>query len=87
MAVTPLNWNTTFYKSSNLKAFVSVGANPENPNEVLYLVSLTDEEHREYFQQEFKQLDEACSFINQRWGEWEASDLANSSGCGTCAAH
>ncbi|MBH47798.1 MAG: hypothetical protein CME71_06470 [Halobacteriovorax sp.] len=88
MAISPLNWNTNTYKSSNLKAFISIGASPSDPEEVLYLVNLTDDEHREYFQEEFSSLDQACSFINERWGDWEQSDLANSgSGCGTCEAH
>lgn len=87
MAVTPLNWNTTLYKSLDLKAFISLAATPENPDEIVYLVNLTDEEHREYFQQEFSHLDEACAFINERWGDWQEADLATGSGCGTCAAH
>ncbi len=88
MTINPMNWNTAFYKLSNLKAFISLGADPAKPDEVLYLVSLTDLEHQEHFQQEFNNLDRACAYINQRWGEWELSDLADSgSGCGTCAAH
>jgi len=88
MTISPLNWNTAFYKLSNLKAFIALGADPVSPDEVLYIVNLTDQEHKEYFQQEFKALYQACSFINNRWGEWELSDLADSgSGCGTCAAH
>ena len=87
MAVTPLNWNTTFYKSLDLKAFISIGANPAAIEEIVYLVNLTDEDNRDYFQQEFKSLDEACRYINQRWGEWEEADLATGSGCGSCAAH
>lgn len=88
MSITPMNWNTSIYKSLNLKAFISIGADPESPEQILYMVSLTDDEHREYFQEEFLQLDDACSFINQRWGDWDETDLAASgSGCGTCEAH
>ena len=87
MAITPLNWNTNFYKSLDLKAFISIGAHPDNTEELIYFVNLTDEEHRDYFQQEFKSLDEACRYINQRWSDWELADLATGSGCGSCAAH
>lgn len=87
MAITPLNWNSTIYKSPDLKAFISLGADPEKPEQMIYLVNLTDDDHREYFQQEFLSLETACSFINERWGDWEETDLGKSGGCGTCSAH
>lgn len=87
MAINPLNWNTTVYKSLDLKAFISIGADPIKPENLLYLVNLTDEHHLEYFQQEFQKLEDACAFINDRWSDWEEVDLATGSGCGTCSAH
>jgi hypothetical protein len=86
------NWNFCHYKNNNLTALVSFGASPEIlEDKFIYYVSVIDEESNELFQQEFDQVESACSFINDKYSEfWDFNDLSintDTGGCGSCAAH
>jgi hypothetical protein len=86
------NWNFCHYKNSNLTALVSFGASPEIlEDKFIYYVSVIDEENNEQFQQEFDNVDTACSFINDKYAEfWDFKDLSfkeDTGGCGSCTAH
>jgi hypothetical protein len=91
MEITQENWNRTRYKSSNLLALISFGAEPLQNGEIqdLYSVLVTNEDYEEVSEQVFKSLEEAISSINLRFASWELVDLAqkSDSGCDSCAAH
>ncbi|MBC96598.1 MAG: hypothetical protein CME63_02545 [Halobacteriovoraceae bacterium] len=90
--ITSDNWTFTQFKSSNLQAFIHLGAEPSDlpdgdPN-ILYLITVLKDEEEELFQWEFPQLHEAIGCINQKYGHWEFSERTQSSGgCGDCSAH
>lgn len=88
------NWNYTSYTCSNLKAFISMGAEyQESDNNkdcpIIYQVSLLEDEKISILEKDFKDLKEACHFINKNYGHWDFSSLeaSKSGGCSTCVAH
>jgi hypothetical protein len=92
--VTAQNWTFTGFESSELLAFIHLGAMPEQEKgqeaKLLYLVTVLKSLEEEVFQLEFESLEEAINSINQRYSHWEFKDRGERSdggGCGTCAAH
>lgn len=92
MRITQENWTSCFYKSLQLKAFISLGADiPQAEGQdppLLYFVTLTNHDHEELFQREFNHLSKALEDINHRYGHWEFIDAENKGeGCSSCEAH
>ena len=94
MNMTKDNWNYCFYKTKDLKAFISLGAMPDHQNEdkaqLVHCVTLSDFSHKELYQEEFEQLDDAVKFIKKKYGHWEFENPLvpkESSGCTDCSAH
>lgn len=93
MAITVENWNFSYFKLQDTKAFISFCAQPiENTGEVSiqYAVTVTDSDENELFQQNFTELPLAIAQINERYKNWEFFNLSERSdkgGCGTCSAH
>ncbi|TNE99415.1 MAG: hypothetical protein EP326_08195 [Deltaproteobacteria bacterium] len=93
MAINQENWNFTYYKSSKLKAFISLsGENRGDEVQILYTLTVTDEDDNEKFQAGFESLPQAVTKINSQYGHWEFVDLeqgksSDDGGCGSCAAH
>lgn len=91
--ITENNWTFCHFKSLQLKAFISFGADPVEDLSaepaLLYFVTLTDHDDAEVFQSDFEKLDLACDFLNEKYGHWEfinAEEDNGGGGCGTCAA-
>ena len=91
--VTEDNWTYCHFKSLQLKAFISFGADPSNVSDgepaLIYFVTLTDHDDAEVFQSDFDELNEACDFLNEKYGHWDFIDAEvdnGGGGCGTCAA-
>jgi hypothetical protein len=87
------NWGHSHYKSTDLKALITFGAELDaagQPRE-LYYVTLTDHDHQEVFQRTFTALSTAIDEINQAYGHWEFVDALEGSstggGCSSCSAH
>ncbi|MCO4795270.1 MAG: hypothetical protein KC493_16245 [Bacteriovoracaceae bacterium] len=94
MKVNQENWNYAFYKSSKLKAFISlVGEEKEGETQLLYTVTVTDPDDNEKFQVDFSELDSALLKLNDQYGHWsfinleKGEDKDSGDGCGSCAAH
>lgn len=91
--ITEDNWNYCNYKSENLKAIISFGADPEDEKmDLLYFVTLLDEENNEIHQKKFTILKDAVDNINTKYHDlWDFEDLGNKNssggGCSTCVAH
>lgn len=91
--VTPDNWSHTHYQFENLRAIISFGANWDESDELIYFVTVLDEDDQEVFQEQFQTLSEACEYINNRYqNEWPIIDLLNpknskEGGCASCVAH
>ena len=89
--ITPENWNYCGLRTRQLRAFVAMGAVPGGdsaPPDVIYCVTVSDEDFQEIHQRDFDTLEKALSFINVRYGEWEFYDLQEGGGgCGSCSAH
>ncbi|HLW57776.1 MAG TPA: hypothetical protein VKY27_10345 [Bacteriovoracaceae bacterium] len=85
------NWNYAQYQLGNLMAMISFGAAPsdnEQDFQMQYFVTVLENERLEKFQKEFSSLNEACLYINEKYGDWEFKDLSvKGSGCSSCAAH
>lgn len=83
------NWTFCRYQSGQFLAMISFGADPESIDEGFeYYVTVLENEEKEVFQQTFKDLPEACLFLNEKYGDWTFEDqTAAKSGCSTCAAH
>lgn len=85
------NWTFSGFKSSNLLAFIHLGAEPSPEGaKVLYCVTLLKDQEEEVFQLEFDQLHLAIDAINERYGHWEFVDRGqrlDGGGCGSCSAH
>ena len=86
--VTPENWTYCFYKTEDLKAFISMAGVPAGDDtRINYVVTLTDKDHQEIFQSEFEGLEDAAGCLNERYGHWEFFDAENppqTDGCSTC---
>jgi len=92
--ITAQNWTYTGFESSELLAFIHLGAAPAASDtqeaKLLYLVTVLKSLEEEVFQLEFDSLDLAIDAINQRYSHWEFKDRGERSdggGCGSCAAH
>lgn len=93
MAMTQENWNYSYFKQNQNKAFISFCAQPiENTKEIAihYAITVTDSDDNEIFQQNYLNLNDAISQINQRYQEWDyfnLSERSDAGGCGSCSAH
>lgn len=91
--ITADNWTFSSYKSSDLQAFIHLGAEPsieENQEPtVIYLITVLKNLEEEIFQLEFSELTDAIMAINERYGHWDYLERsqASSGGCGSCEAH
>jgi len=85
------NWTFSGYKSTNLLAFISLGAAPNAVEpELLYFVTVLKDLEEEVFQLEFPKLDQAIDALNSRYHHWDFIDRSqkeDSGGCGSCEAH
>ncbi|MGB0452231.1 MAG: hypothetical protein ACPGJV_00845 [Bacteriovoracaceae bacterium] len=86
------NWNTCYYKNNELKAFLSLVAEPDALDEVSigYAITLTDQDDIELFQENYNILENAVQSINQRYSDWEFVSMVKNNGgggCASCAAH
>ena len=85
------NWTYSGYKSSDLLAFIHLGAEPTgDETKLLYLVTVLNSDEEEVFQLEFTTLAEAIDGINNRYHHWDfidRSERQDGGGCGSCAAH
>lgn len=89
------NWMTSYYKNQNLKAFLSLVAEPHptEPENVLtqFGLTLANTDGEELFQELFLDLDAALSELNDRYDDWKlvemAKTLSDGDGCSSCAAH
>ena len=91
MKINTENWTYTHFYSEPLRAFVSLGAAPQEEEVVMqYLVTLTDKDYQELYQSIHEDLDEALSLLNEKYGHWDLKDALNAGlgdGCSSCAAH
>lgn len=88
------NWTFSGYKSSDLLAFIHLGAEPQGQDaedsKILYLVTVLNSDEEEVFQLEYMTLPEAIDSINSRYHHWDfidRSERQDGGGCGSCAAH
>lgn len=87
------NWTYSGYKSSNLLAFIHLGAEPSPTKEepqLLYLVTVMKDLDEEVFQMEHTSLTDAIDDINNRYQQWDFIDRTkkdSEGGCGSCEAH
>lgn len=84
------NWTYCHYKSSQLKAFISLGGELSEDVQLLYMVTLTDHDHNELYQSTHKALDNALADINSRYQSWDFVDAEagpSGEGCTSCEAH
>lgn len=86
------NWNYTYFEHNNLKAMIGIASNLESLNgDLVYTASVLDNERNELFNREFKEINSACHYLNQKYsGVWEFKSLekpVSSGGCSTCVAH
>lgn len=85
------NWTFSGYKSTDLLAFIHLGAEPRGDQaQILYLVTVLNQDEEEVFQMEFLTLPEAIDSINGRYHHWEFVDRTqrlDDGGCGSCSAH
>lgn len=86
---TPDNWNHVQYINENQRALVSIGADLKG--DLLYFVTVIDENDQVLYQSEHKTVEKACFHINDKYQEfWDFSNLATAGtggGCGSCNAH
>ena len=92
--ITELNWNTAFYYSDNLMAFISMGASLDFEGKdpiIQYLVNLTTKDYEDIYQSSHLSLEEAVATLNIKYEDWELKNLAapdtSENGCSTCSAH
>ena len=89
---TPDNWNRCQYRHENQFAIISILAQPsDGDTQMMYCVTVMDDDNNEIFQSQHESLLEACQKINNNYAEiWEFRDLSlnqSSGGCSTCQAH
>tara|TARA_B110000908_G_C9977708_1_gene324055 strand:- start:85 stop:372 length:288 start_codon:yes stop_codon:yes gene_type:complete len=92
--ITSENWTFTGFKANELLALISLGAKPvvgSAEPDLVYFLTVMDDEGVDVFQQEYSSLEMAIESINQKYSHWTFQDRAGSSssgsGCGDCAAH
>lgn len=82
----PENWNTHFYQTDLLKAFISYSMDVDGEEE--YLVTTQNNDNSDLFQAGFKRLEEAILYANNKFASFllVSKDLeeAANSGCSTC---
>lgn len=90
--ITPENWNYTYYTRGDLRACITIAAEPNK--DIEYMLTLLDPKNNEVHQGAHKDLNEATQNINLEYGHWDFVDLeqenkknTNSSGCSSCQAH
>lgn len=95
------NWTTSFLKSQDLKAFLSLAAEPVfgdelEKNEIvkvetLYALTLTNKDGEELYQESYLSLEEALKELNARYSDWQLVEMAKThndgDGCSSCVAH
>ena len=89
------NFRTCYFAQGDLKAFVSMGAEPhaEIPGEIidLFFATLARDQHGDIEQECFEELQLALNWVNSRFGHWDFTDMAKKvatkSGCSSCVAH
>ena len=82
--ITEQNWNYSYFQKNHEKAFVSIGADPEE-EDILYFVTIAQGENlEELFSQEFIRIEHAVDFINEKYGHWSYIDPLSSSTCHSC---
>lgn len=84
------NWTYCHFLLETQKAFISFGADPIAPDDLLYFATVTDLEGKELFQKSFKDLNKCLEFINLRYQDWDFIDALapkKAEGCDSCAAH
>ncbi len=94
LLVTAQNWTYTGFESSDLLAFIHLGARPpegeDSSAKLLYLVTVMKSLEEEVFQLEFEHLEEAIDAINTKYNHWDFKNRGETNtggGCGSCAAH
>ena len=92
MTISKINWSTSHYFASPLRAFISLGAAPGENNETIieYNVTVTDSDFIEQSQETYQSLEEALKKINEKYGHWkmiDANEKTAGDGCSSCAAH
>jgi hypothetical protein len=90
--VTTSNWSYQHYQNDKIRAFISIGAKPDDKNEDeiidCFFVTVTDPDYKEIFQKEFANLEAACDYLNLHYAHWNLQDRRiSASGCSTCHAH
>lgn len=89
--ITAQNWTYTGFKSSDLLAFIHLGAKPtETGSQLLYLITVLKSLELEVFQLEYSKLEDAIDAINKKYHHWDFLDrgeMSTGGGCGSCAAH
>jgi len=87
------NWTSHHLASKQIKAFISLGAEPsiaaEVP-EILYIMTLTNLAEQELLTRDFNELDAALEYLNEQYGHWDLSKSGatdDGDGCSTCNAH
>ncbi len=88
------NWTTSYLKNEDLKAFVSLVAEPSEDFQSVvnfYSVTLTNRDGEELFQELFLQLETALNELETKYSDWKlvemAKTLSEGEGCSSCAAH
>ena len=93
MKITLDNWNYCYFKTRDMKAFISMGGMPsidEEEAQLIYNVTLSDFSHKEMFQKDFINLSDAIKYLEKRYGHWEFENPLlekESAGCSSCSAH
>ncbi|OIQ20724.1 MAG: hypothetical protein BM556_01935 [Bacteriovorax sp. MedPE-SWde] len=88
MSLNLTNWNYSYYNSEHFKALISiVGAQNNDEVALMYCPTVLDEEDTEIFQKDFLKLEDAISFINNKYGHWSFIDPTMKDGCSSCSAH
>lgn len=91
--ITEENWTFCGFKANELLAVISLGAKPSSSGtetDLLYYLTVMDNDGKDVFQQEYSSLSLAIDTINAKYSHWSFQDRAGvstGSGCGDCAAH
>ena len=87
------NWTFCCFQLGRHKAFVSLGGEPGDSNELskinlIYYATISDFDGNQVDQKPFPNLVSAIAFLNQMYGHWPFVDQTKSeSGCDSCHAH
>ncbi len=98
-SVTTENWSEKIYLHPIQKYFARITQGAQilqDKFEEVYSVTLTDFDHREVSQSDFKELSQALTFLNEKYqGKWKLESLSiidklqnpSTGSCDTCSAH